>query len=69
MSAYSTLRVTREQAMAALMAVRFNPSNELLADALDAILEDSLYNVRIVADVADASDEFELTPIRRLIEQ
>ncbi len=57
MSAFSTLRVSREHALLAyLRLVMPLPTDAQLERCLDVALEDSLYNVRIVAD-EDAEDD------------
>ncbi len=57
MSAYSTLIITRTTAVNKILASIINANNEELERMLDAVLEDRLYNCRIVPDTCEENDD------------
>jgi hypothetical protein len=57
MSAYSTLRITRKSARLQALATVALADDALLADILDAVLRERLYNCRIVDDTDENDDE------------
>jgi len=57
MSAYSTLTITRETAINKILAFVLQAENKELERLLDAVLEDRLYNCRIVPNDCEENDD------------
>lgn len=56
MSAYSTLKITRSEARRQALATVLTAEDSVLADIMDAVLRERLYNCRIVDDGAENDD-------------